>query len=122
MTRRVNAVSKQDYGFATRDRLELFAQNVVDCIVKPCAAACARATDRFLNHVSIGGGFALDLDAVAHQMTGFSYADAERVCLEAIKSMLLGGAKEMTIELLERELTEQRARLALAKGQHDRTT
>ena len=64
----------------------------------------------------------VDVDALATEMAGFSYADAERVCLEATKAMLLRGAKEMTRDVLDRELSEQRVRLALAKGLHDKTT
>jgi SpoVK/Ycf46/Vps4 family AAA+-type ATPase len=58
----------------------------------------------------------LDLVALANEMAGFSYADAERVCLEATKSMLLRQLKELTSGIFERELAEQRARLALASG------
>lgn len=64
----------------------------------------------------------VDLSAFAHQMKGFSYADAERVCLEATKAMLLRGHKELTPETFEKELSEQRARLALAAGRADETT
>lgn len=58
----------------------------------------------------------IDLASFANEMAGFSYADAERVCLEATKAMILRGLKEMTPELLNNELAEQRARLALASG------
>lgn len=58
----------------------------------------------------------VDLDSFAQQMAGFSYADAERVCLEAVKAMLLRGLRELPRELLDRELEEQRARLSLASG------
>lgn len=60
---------------------------------------------------------AVDLEAFAAAMDGFSYADAERVCLEATKAMLLRGLRELTRELLDKELAEQQARLALAAGQ-----
>jgi SpoVK/Ycf46/Vps4 family AAA+-type ATPase len=53
----------------------------------------------------------IDLDGLALQMQGFTYADAERVCLEAIKSMVLAGLKELRTEFLETELAEQRGRL-----------
>jgi hypothetical protein len=49
-------------------------------------------------------------------MQGFSYADAERVCLEATKSMLLQHLRELTPQIFHRELEEQRTRLALASG------
>lgn len=58
----------------------------------------------------------VDLEMFAAQMIGFAYADAERVCLEATKAMLLRKLKEVTPDLLEQELAEQRARLALAHG------
>jgi SpoVK/Ycf46/Vps4 family AAA+-type ATPase len=64
----------------------------------------------------------IDLSAFAHKMSGFSYADAERVCLEASKSILLRGQKELTSEIVEKELSEQRARLALAAGHVHETT
>ena len=64
----------------------------------------------------------LDLAAFASEMVGFSYADAERVCLEATKAMLLRGVKEMTPDFFEAELAEQRARLALASGSADQNT
>lgn len=52
----------------------------------------------------------IDVDALAAGMNGFTFADAERVCLEAIKSMVLAGAKELHADLLRAELEEQRAR------------
>lgn len=58
----------------------------------------------------------VDLAAFAGQMTGFSYADAERVCHEAVKAMLLDRQRELSAEHLARELDEQRARGALASG------
>jgi len=58
----------------------------------------------------------IDLALFANKMAGFSYADAERVCLEATKAMILRGMKEMASELLDHELAAQRARLALATG------
>jgi SpoVK/Ycf46/Vps4 family AAA+-type ATPase len=61
----------------------------------------------------------VDLTSFANEMVGFSYADAERVCLEATKAMILRGLKEMSSDLLAKELAEQRARLALAMGTTD---
>jgi SpoVK/Ycf46/Vps4 family AAA+-type ATPase len=61
----------------------------------------------------------VDLASFANEMVGFSYADAERVCLETTKAMILRGLKEMSRELLAKELDEQRARLALATGSTD---
>ncbi len=60
--------------------------------------------------------FARPTVAQANEMAGFAYADAERVCLEATKAMLLRGLKEMTPDLLNQELAEQRSRLSLANG------
>jgi SpoVK/Ycf46/Vps4 family AAA+-type ATPase len=59
---------------------------------------------------------AVDLHGFAQRMVGFSYADAERVCLEAVKAMLLRSLRELPPELLDRELEEQQARLSLASG------
>jgi SpoVK/Ycf46/Vps4 family AAA+-type ATPase len=53
----------------------------------------------------------IDVHALAADMNGFTFADAERVCQEAIKSMVLAGAKELHVDLLRAELEEQRARL-----------
>jgi SpoVK/Ycf46/Vps4 family AAA+-type ATPase len=55
-----------------------------------------------------------DLPSVVTRMGGFSYADAERVCQEAVKAMVLAGRKELTQDMLLSELEEQRLRLALA--------
>ncbi len=49
-------------------------------------------------------------------MEGFTFADAERVCFEAAKAMVLEGKKEVTQELFSVELTEQKERIALAAG------
>jgi SpoVK/Ycf46/Vps4 family AAA+-type ATPase len=62
----------------------------------------------------------VNLQALASKMMGFSYADAERVCLEANKAMVLRGLKQLLPELLESELIEQQARLALAAGEVSR--
>ncbi len=58
----------------------------------------------------------VDLLAIAADMDGFTFADAERVCFEASKAMVLAGRKELTQEVLWDELREQKARLDLAKG------
>jgi SpoVK/Ycf46/Vps4 family AAA+-type ATPase len=60
----------------------------------------------------------VDVRAFSERMLGLSYADAERVCLEATKAMLLAGHKEMTTGSLEHELDAQRQRLDLAAGKH----
>ena len=57
----------------------------------------------------------VDVQALATQMQGFTFADAERVCIEAIKAMVLAGGKELQGELLHAELEEQRARLRTAR-------
>jgi hypothetical protein len=49
-------------------------------------------------------------------MIGLSYADAERICFEATKAMLLSGRRELTPDLLERELEAHAQRLDLAAG------
>jgi SpoVK/Ycf46/Vps4 family AAA+-type ATPase len=53
----------------------------------------------------------MDLSAIAARMDGFTFADAERVCLESMKAMLLRGNKELTEEIVQAELTDQRVRL-----------
>jgi SpoVK/Ycf46/Vps4 family AAA+-type ATPase len=58
----------------------------------------------------------VDLGALANDMQGFTFADAERVCIEAIKAMILSGAKELRGDLLMTELEEQRARLREARA------
>ena len=80
---------------------------------RPSAGQLVQLMDLRLQSVRKRG---VDLAAFAKVMAGFSYADAERVCLEATKAMILGGLKEMTPELLDHELAEQRARLAIATG------
>lgn len=51
------------------------------------------------------------LAAVVQQMDGFTYADAERVCFEAVKGMVLAGQRELTTEIVQVELDDQRARI-----------
>ena len=53
----------------------------------------------------------VDVHALAEDMEGFTFADAERVCNEAVKAMVLANAKEVHVDLLRAELAEQRARL-----------
>jgi SpoVK/Ycf46/Vps4 family AAA+-type ATPase len=57
----------------------------------------------------------VDVQGLAAEMEGFTFADAERVCVEAIKAMVLAGAKELHGDLLRTELEEQRARLRDAR-------
>lgn len=57
----------------------------------------------------------VDVQALAGEMQGFSFADAERVCVEAVKAMVLAGGKELPGDLLRAELEEQRARLRDAR-------
>lgn len=57
----------------------------------------------------------VDVQALAGEMRGFSFADAERVCVEAVKAMVLAGGKELPGDLLRAELEEQRARLRDAR-------
>lgn len=53
---------------------------------------------------------------LARRMKGFTFADAERVSLEATKAMLLARRTELTQADLNRELEEQGGRIALAAG------
>lgn len=57
----------------------------------------------------------VDVQTLATKMQGFTFADAERVCIEAIKSMVLAGGRELHGELLHAELEDQRARLRTAR-------
>lgn len=61
----------------------------------------------------------VDVRSLAAKMTQFTFADAERVCYEAIKAMLLAERKELAEEYLLAEFAEQRARIALAEGRRD---
>ena len=58
----------------------------------------------------------IDIHAFADSMTGLSYADAERVCLEAVKAMLLSGRRELTAEHVASELLAQQERVSRAAG------
>lgn len=58
----------------------------------------------------------VDLDAAVRGMDGFSFADAERVCLEATKAMHLARRKELSQSIFDAELAEQRARITFASG------
>jgi len=75
---------------------------------RPTVAQLAELLTMKLRGVRKAG---VDAHALAASMEGFTFADAERVCLEAIKSMILAGAKELHVDLLRAELDEQRARL-----------
>jgi hypothetical protein len=61
-----------------------------------------------------------DLPALAKQMAGFTFADAERVCIEAIKSMCLHAREELSQDLLLDALAEHQARMRLAFGETGR--
>jgi SpoVK/Ycf46/Vps4 family AAA+-type ATPase len=58
----------------------------------------------------------VDVGALASRMKGFAFADAERVCFEAIKAMLLAERRELTQDTLLEELRVHRERLAVASG------
>jgi SpoVK/Ycf46/Vps4 family AAA+-type ATPase len=58
----------------------------------------------------------VDFGTLARELAGFSFADAERICLEATKAMLIAGKKELTHDLLDHELTIQRERMDIAAG------
>jgi SpoVK/Ycf46/Vps4 family AAA+-type ATPase len=58
----------------------------------------------------------VDLAAVVAEMKEFTFADAERVCFEASKAMVLAKRNELSQDLLLDELREQKARIALATG------
>jgi SpoVK/Ycf46/Vps4 family AAA+-type ATPase len=83
------------------------------CFARPTHAQLTKLLELRLSSVRRP---AVDLDSFAQRMAGFSYADAERVCLEAVKAMLLRGLRELPPDLLDHELEEQQARLSLASG------
>jgi SpoVK/Ycf46/Vps4 family AAA+-type ATPase len=56
----------------------------------------------------------IDIPHLAAQMAGFTFADAEKVCFEATKAMVLAQKKELTADLLDAELAEHRRRIALS--------
>lgn len=80
---------------------------------RPTTSQLERLIDLRLRAVRKRG---IDLRAFAEEMTGLSYADAERVCLEAIKAMLLSGRRELTTEHVAGELAAQQQRVSLAAG------
>lgn len=80
---------------------------------KPSLADLVRLMELRLRGVRKRG---VDLETFAREMLDFSYADAERVCLEAVKVMVLSGRREVGSEMLQAELMEQRARIAIASG------
>jgi SpoVK/Ycf46/Vps4 family AAA+-type ATPase len=80
---------------------------------KPTADQLIRLIDLRLRGVKKVG---IDVQRLAAEMAGFAFADAERVCLEATKAMILAGKKELTPEFVEPELFEQRARIALSSN------
>jgi SpoVK/Ycf46/Vps4 family AAA+-type ATPase len=57
----------------------------------------------------------VELERLSREMDGFSFADAERVCSEAVKAMLLSGRRDLTPDLLEAELRQQRERMSVAQ-------
>jgi SpoVK/Ycf46/Vps4 family AAA+-type ATPase len=56
----------------------------------------------------------VDIPGLAARMAGFTFADAEKVCFEATKAMILGQKKELTPDLVDAELVEHRGRIALS--------
>lgn len=60
------------------------------------------------------GKTGVDVLQLADEMVGFTFADAEKVCLEATKAAILAGRKDVTPDLLDAELQEQRTRLGLS--------
>jgi SpoVK/Ycf46/Vps4 family AAA+-type ATPase len=59
----------------------------------------------------------VNLEALVGAMEGFTFADAERVCIEALKTMTLAGRKELNEQHLLDELEEHKERLSLAAGE-----
>jgi len=62
----------------------------------------------------------IDVIQIAQQMQGFTFADAERVCLDAVKSMYIGDREELTEDLLLVALSEHKSRMRFATGNSDR--
>ena len=78
---------------------------------KPTAEQLVQLIELKLRSVRTSG---VDVVRLASEMSGLTFADAEKVCFEATKAMILAGTKELTEELLRKELVEQRARMALS--------
>ena len=80
---------------------------------RPTAAQLTEVVEMKLRGVRKTG---LDPRKLAGEMQGFTFADAERVCIDATKAMILAGAKELSRDLFIAELEEQRARIRDAEG------
>jgi SpoVK/Ycf46/Vps4 family AAA+-type ATPase len=78
---------------------------------RPTAEQLAQLIELKLRSVRTSG---VDVVQLASEMSGLTFADAEKVCFEATKAMILAGTKELTAEILWKELVEQRARMALS--------
>jgi len=78
---------------------------------RPTAEQLVQLIELKLRSVRTSG---VDVVRLASEMSGLTFADAEKVCFEATKAMILAGTKELTEELLRKELVEQRARMALS--------
>ncbi len=78
---------------------------------KPTPEQLAQLIELKLRSVRTSG---VDGARLASEMSGLTFADAEKVCFEATKAMILAGRKELTEAILQTELVEQRARMALS--------
>jgi len=78
---------------------------------KPTPGQLAQLIELKLRSVRTSG---VDVARLATEMNGLTFADAEKVCFEATKAMILAGGKVLTEEFLQTELVEQRARMALS--------
>jgi AAA+ superfamily predicted ATPase len=55
----------------------------------------------------------VDLEQVVPQLTGLTYADIERICIDAMKLVVLAGHRGLTPEVFDRAIDQQKRRLAL---------
>src|SRR5215204_48026 len=92
MTRRVNSVSKKHHSLSTWDGLELFSQNVCNCVIKARASTGACTTNGLCDHVPIRCRFAQDVNSVIkrhyhHAVGRFQLVDEiDRGALDVIET------------------------------------
>lgn len=58
----------------------------------------------------------INYSLLARQLKGFSHAAVERVCLNAIRTCIVGNLPEVTLDQLQRAAFAERKRMALAAG------
>lgn len=79
---------------------------------KPDEAAIAELLANTLRQIGVEPG--VRFDALASEMRGFSHADVERVCLDAMRNAILADQPRVGHAALETSLRRQRVRSAVA--------